>query len=177
MQQSLRMTVSYRTNNRRQSYVLLLLGSMLLIGASLSFLAGYPLGEVSFGLGLLIAAPLNTQRILAVGWLVTVIGLAGALVFGHRIAGNQLLAAHVLAIGVGLLGIRWMAHRGYVNGGALAPNLLIVAVGVVEYLQAAQLTPAHFLSFALSLWFPGFGLVLLGLFFLMIDRRSKARLM
>jgi hypothetical protein len=150
---------------------------MFLIGAKMDVLGAYPIGELSFGLGLLIAAPLNTHRILAVGWLVTLIGLVGSLVFGHIIAGDQILAAHVLAIGVSLLGIRQMARRGYVNGDALAPNLLIVGVGVVEYLQAAQLTPAHFLSFALSLWFPGFGLFLLGLLFLMTGRRTESRLL
>ncbi len=136
-------------------------------------LHGYPIGELFFGLGILAASPLNTHRFLAAGWLITLIGLAGFLIFGHTLPVSQLLAVHVLAIGMGLLGIRWMARRGYISTGTLTPSLLVVGVGVVEYLQAAHLTPAHFLSFALSLWLPGFGLLLLGLLSLAMSGRTE----
>ena len=173
MQHPFSVSAGSRANNLRQAYVLLLLGVVSLIVAWLGLLNAYPVGEVFFGLGMLIAAPLNTHRFLAAGWLTTLIGLAGFLIFGHMLPGNQILAAHVLAIGLGLLGIGWMARRGYISAEALTPSLLVIGVGFVEYLQAAHLTPAHFLSFALSLWLPGFGLFVLGLFALAISGRTS----
>ena len=173
MRRSFSVSASSRTNNRWQAYVLLLLGVIFLIGAWLDLLNAYPIGELFFGLGILAASPLNTHRFLAAGWLITLIGLAGFLIFGHTLPVSQLLAVHVLAIGMGLLGIRWMARRGYLSTETLTPSLLVVGVGVVEYLQAAHLTPAHFLSFALSLWLPGFGLLVLGLLSLVMSGRKE----
>ena len=174
MRWSFSVSASSRTTNRWQAYVLLLLGVIFLIGAWLDVLNGYPIGELVFGLGILAASPLNTHRFLAAGWLITLIGLAGFLIFGHTLPVSQLLAVHVLAIGMGLLGIRWMTRRGYISTETLTPSLLVVGVGVVEYLQTAHLTPAHFLSFALSLWLPGFGLLVLGLLSLAMSGRTKA---
>ncbi len=175
MQQLFSLSANSRATNRRQAYVLLLLGVVFLIVAGLGLLNSYPVGELFFGLGMLAAAPLNTHRFLAAGWLTTLIGLAGFLIFGHALPGNQILAAHVLAIGLGLLGIGWMARRSYVRAETLTPSLLVVGVGVVEYLQAAHLTPAHFLSFALSLWLPGYGLLVLGLLALAMSGRTKTQ--
>src|SRR5258708_28691119 len=115
---------------------------------------------------------LNPRRFPAVAWLTTLIGLAGFLIFGHILPGNQILAVHVMAIGLGILGIRWMARRGYIGTDTMMPGLVIISVGIIEYLQAAHLTPAHFLSFALSLWLPGYGLLLLGLVCLVTARRK-----
>jgi hypothetical protein len=78
-----------------------------------------------------------------------------------------------MAIGVGLLGTGWMARRSYISAETLTPSLLVVGVGVVEYLQAAHLTPAHFLSFAFSLWLPGLGLLVLGLVSLATSGRTE----
>lgn len=175
MQHLFSLPASSRINNRQQAYVLLLLGVVFLAGAWLGLLNSYPVGELFFGLGMLAAAPLNTHRFLAVGWLTTLIGLAGFLVFGHALPGGQILSAHVLAIGLGLLGIEWMARRSYLSAAALTPSLLVIGVGVVEYLQAAHLTPAHFLSFALSLWLPGYGLLVLGLACLALSGRTETQ--
>jgi hypothetical protein len=173
MQQPFSLSANSRATNRRQAYVLLLLGVVFLIVAGLGLLNSYPVGELFFGLGMLAAAPLNTHRFLAAGWLTTLIGLAGFLIFGHALPDSQILAAHVLAIGVGLLGIGWMARRSYISAATLTPSLLGVGVGVVEYLQAAHLTPAHFLSFAFSLWLPGLGLFALGLVSLATSGRTE----
>jgi hypothetical protein len=165
-------SASRRNNNRWQAYMLLLFGMFFLIGAWLRLLNGYPVGELLFGSGLLAAAMFNTRRFLAVAWLTTLIGLAGFLIFGHILPGNQILAIHVMAIGLGILGIRWMARHGYISTDTMMPGLVIISVGIIEYLQAAHLTPAHFLSFALSLWLPGYGLFVLGLVCLVTSRRT-----
>jgi hypothetical protein len=150
-------------NNRRQAYVLLLLGVVFLTVAWLGMLNSYSLGVLFFGLGMLGAALFNPGRFLQVGWLMTWIGVATLLIFDQYIPGNQALTAHILAIGLGLLGIAWMARHGYAAVGALTPSLFVVGVGVAEYFQAAHLTPTPFLHFALSLWLPGSGLLVLGL--------------
>ena len=165
-------SASRRNNNRWQAITLLLLGMLFLVGAWLHLLNTYPVGELFFGSGLLAAAMFNTRRFLAVAWLTTLIGLAGFLIFGHIIPGNQILAVHVMAIGLGILGIRWMARWGYISTDTMMPGLVIISVGIIEYLQAAHLTPAHFLSFALSLWLPGYGLLVSGLVCLVASRRT-----
>ena len=88
---------------------------------------------------------------------------------------SQVLTAHILAIGLGLLGIAWMARRGYISAGALTPALFVLGVGVTEYLQAAHFTPATLVPFALSLWLPGFGLFVLGLFSLVTRERTVSQ--
>ena len=164
---------SRRNNNQWQAYTLLLLGMFFLAGAWLRLLNAYPVGELFFGSSMLAAAMFNTRRFLAVAWLTTLIGLAGFLVFGHILPGNQILAVHVMAIGLGILGIRWMVRRGYISTDTMMPGLVIISVGIIEYLQAAHLTPAHFLSFALSLWLPGYGLLVLGLVCLVTSKRTR----
>ena len=79
------------------------------------------------------------------------------------VVGGRSLTAHLLAIGLGLLGITWMARRGYIRAGALTPGFFVVGVGVTEYLQALHLIPSTVVPFALTLWLPGFGLFALGL--------------
>jgi hypothetical protein len=89
--------------------------------------------------------------------------VATVLIFGHFIPAGQVLTAHILAIGLGLLGITWMTRYGYLGAGALTPALLVIVVAAIEYLVAAHLAPTGFVPFMLSLWLPGLGLPVLGL--------------
>ena len=164
--------LSRTTNNRLQAYMLLLLGVSFLTVAKLGILNSYSLGEFLFGLGMLIAALFKPNRLMLAGLLTTLLGIGTILNFQHFIPGNQFLAAHLLAIGLALLGIAWMSHRGYISSDIVTPGLLILGVGVVEYLQAAHLTPPTFLPFALSLWLPGSGLLVLGLIHLATSARK-----
>ena len=164
-----------RTDTRRQAYVLLLLGFFFLIVAWLGMFNSYSVGVLLFGLGMLGVTPLNPRRFLSAGWLTTTLGVATFLMFRHYIPNSQIIAAHILAIGLGLLGIAWMARRGYIGTGALTPGLFVVGLGIVEFLQAAHLTPTTLLPFALSLWLPGFGLFALGLFSLVTSGRTETQ--
>jgi len=164
-----------RTDNRRQTCILLLLGFIFLVAARLGMFNSYAVGVLLFGLGMLGAASLNPRRFLPAGWLTTMLGVAAFLMFRQYIPNSQIMSAHILAIGLGLLGIAWMAHRGYTGTGALTPGLFVVGVGVVEFLQAAHLTPATLVPFALSLWLPGSGLFALGLFSLVTSGRTEAQ--
>src|SRR5947207_15141383 len=83
--------------------------------------------------------------------------------FRQYIPNNQALTTHLIAVGMGLLGIAWMVRRGYISAGALTPALFVIGVAVTEYLQAAHLTPSILVPFALSLSLPGSGLFVLGL--------------
>src|SRR6202043_1685487 len=103
------------------------------------------------------------RRFLSAGCLTTSLGVTTFLMVRKYIPDSQILTAHLLSIGLGLLGIAWMARRGYISAGALAPGLFVVGVGVTEYLQTAHLTPPTLVPFALSLWLPGSGLFVLGL--------------
>jgi hypothetical protein len=154
---------SRHVNSRRQAYALLLLGVVFLIIAWLGILNPYSLGVLLLGLGMLVVGLLNPRRFLSAGWLMASLGVATFLMFRHSIPDSQVLTAHLLAIGLGLLGIAWMARRGYIRAGALTPGFFVVGVGVTEYLQAVHLMPSTVVSFALSLWLPGFGLFALGL--------------
>jgi hypothetical protein len=164
-----------RTDTRRQAYALLLLGFVFLIVAWLGMFNSYSVGVLLFGLGMLGVTPLNPRRFLSAGWLTTMLGVATFLMFRHYIPNSQIIAAHILAIGLGLLGIAWMAHRGYIGTGALTPGLFVVGLGIVEFLQAAHLTPTTLTPFALSLWLPGFGLFVLGLFSLVTSGRTETQ--
>src|SRR6266851_3239418 len=119
------------------------------------------------------AALFNPRRLLSIGWLTTSLGVAPFLMSRHYIPDSQVLTAHLLVIGLGLLGIAWMTRRGYVAAGVLTPGIFVVGVGVTEYLQAAHLTPSPLVPFALSLWLPGFGLSVLGLASLATIRRPS----
>jgi len=167
-----------RLNNRRQAFALILFGVLFLAAAVILYLVlhskafNYPLGVLFFGLGMLVAAALNPRRLGAAGWLMTMLGIAVFLFFGRFIPGNQVLSDYILAIGLGLLGIAFMARRGYISAGAVTPALIVIAVGVVEFLLAAGLTPAGFIPFMLSLWLPGIGLLVLGLIYLVASVRE-----
>src|SRR6266700_7133275 len=110
MQHPFSMSASSRANNRRQAYVLLLLGVIFLAVAWLGMLNAYSIGVLLFGLGMLGVAPLNPRRFLSAGWLMTSLGVATFLMFRQYIQASQILAAHLFAIGLGLLGIAWMAR-------------------------------------------------------------------
>jgi hypothetical protein len=165
-------SASRHVNIRRQAYALLLLGIVFLIVARLGILNPYSLGVLLFGLGILVVAPFNPRRFLSAGWLMASLGVATFLMFRHSIPDSQVLTAHLLAIGLGLLGIAWMARRGYIRAGALSPGFFVVGVGVIEYLQAVHLMPSTVVPFALSLWLPGFGLFVLGLVSLAASGRT-----
>jgi hypothetical protein len=165
-------SASRHVNIRRQAYALLLLGIVFLILARQGILNPYSLGVLLLGLGILGVAPFNPRRFLSAGWLMASLGVATFLMFRHSIPDSQVLTAHLLAIGLGLLGIAWMARRGYIRAGALTPGFFVVGVGVTEYLQAVHLMPSTVVSFALSLWLPGFGLFALGLVSLAASGRT-----
>ena len=165
-------SASRHVNNRRQAYALLLLGIVFLILARLGMLNPYSLGVLLLGLGILGVAPFNPRRFLSAGWLMASLGVATFLMFRHSISDSQVLTAHLLALGLGLLGIAWMARLGYIRAGALTPGFFVVGVGVIEYLQAVHLMPSTVVPFALSLWLPGFGLFVLGLVSLAASGRT-----
>ena len=172
MQHLFSLPANSHANHLRQAYMLLLSGVVFLGIAWLGILNSSSLGVLLFGLGMLGAALFNPRRLLSIGWLTTSLGVAPFLMSRHYIPDSQVLTAHLLAIGVGLLGIAWMARRGYVAAGVLTPGIFVVGVGVTEYLQAAHLTPSTLVPFALSLWLPGFGLLALGLLVLATSGRT-----
>jgi hypothetical protein len=167
------------SKDRLQAYALLLLGVVFLIMAWLLHpsTGEYPVGVLLLGMGMLLATVINPFRLVSASFLVTFLGIAVYLAFKHLIPGNQILSYYILAIGLALLGIALMARRGYVKAGAVTPGLLIIIVGILEYLLAAGLTPTTFLPFMLSLWLPGFGLFAVGFIYLaatfLKTRRSK----
>ena len=156
------------SKDRLQAYALLLFGAVFLI---LSWLLhpstrDYPVGVLLLGIGMLFGAVINLFRLVSASFLVTFLGIAVYLAFKHIIPGNQILSSYILAIGLALLGIALMARRDYVKAGAVTPGLLVIIVGILEYLLTAGLTPANFIPFMLSLWLPGFGLLAVGLMYL-----------
>lgn len=158
------------SKDRQQAYVLLLLGVVFLVLAWLLHpsTGEYPVGVLLLGLGMLLATAINPFRLVSASFLVTFLGIAVYLAFKRLIPGNQILSYYILAIGLALLGIALMARRGYVKAGAVTPGILVIIVGVLEYLLAAGLTPPNFVPFMLSLWLPGFGLLALGLVYLAV---------
>ena len=155
----------------RQALVLLLLGIICLLIAWLLH-PTYPVGVLALGLGMLVAVLFNPQRLVIAASLVTAVGLAVFLFFSHILPGNQVLSSYILAIGVGLLAIAFATRRGYVGAGAVSPALLVLLVGAIEALLAANLTPPGFIPFMLSFWLPGLGLLVLGLIYLLANRRE-----
>ena len=165
-------SASRRVKSCQQAYALLLLGIVFLIVAWLGILNPYSLGVLLLGLGILGVAPFNPRHFLSAGWLMASLGVATFLMFRRSIPDSQVLTTHLLAIGLGLLDIAWMARHGYIRAGALTPGFFVVGVGVIEYLQAEHLMPPTVVPFALSLWLPGFGLFALGLVSLAASGRT-----
>jgi hypothetical protein len=163
-----------RTNRIRQTYTLLGLGIVFILAALILRLNSYeyPLGVLLLGIGLLIGAFLYPPRLMIAGWIVTPLGLAVFLTFKRLIPGSQVLAFFILAIGIGLLAVALVGRRGYVGKGAISPALLVLVVGLVEFLLARGLTPPGFIPFMLSLWLPGIGLIVVGLAYLLTNGRG-----
>ena len=162
-----------QANNRRQAYVLLVLGAIFLVLAAILHPNPftYPLGLLLFGIGMLAGAFFNPYRLMIGGILVTLIGASIFLAYKNTLipdAGNSI----VLAIGLGLIGIALAARRGYVTAGAITPAIIVLLVGLVEYGPTAHYLPSTAAPFILSLWFPGVGLLILGLIYLLVSSRG-----
>lgn len=165
-------TISH-THKRRQAYVLLVLGVLFLLFAWILQLNSfaYPLGLFLFGVGMLIATFFNPYRLMIGGILVTLIGASIFLTYKHTIipdAGSSI----VLAIGLGIAGIALAARRGYITAGALTPAVIVLLVGLVEYGPTGHYLVPLAAPFILSLWFPGLGLLVIGLIYLLLDSRK-----
>jgi hypothetical protein len=163
-----------------QAYVLLILGFVCLLGAWLLHpnTSEYPVGVMNFGFGMLVACIINPYRLVISSFLTTTLGIAVYLFFKHLIPGNEVFPEYIIAIGIGLIGIAFMARRGYVGAGAVTPGILVLGVGLIEYwlisgwYTIGGLTPDRFITFMLSLWLPGIGLLLLGLIYLLASMRK-----
>jgi hypothetical protein len=147
--------------NAFQAYILLGLGVIFLIGALFLRLnpRTYPIGLFLFGLGLLVAALINPAHLVIAGLFYTLVGAAFA--FSRFLPFDNALL--IIASGLALLGIAFTARKGYIGVGALTPGLFILLVGIIQYPPtgiARLLAP-----FILSLWFPGLGLLVLGLIY------------
>jgi len=172
MAKTVTVTTPSRTHTIRQAYVLVVLGVILLTLAWFLQLnpLTYPLGLLLFGVGMLIGAIFNPHRLLIGGILVTAIGTSIFLAYKHTIipdAGNSI----ILAIGLGMVGIALAARRGYITAGALTPAVIVLLAGLVEYGPTRNLLPVATASFILSLWFPGLGLLVLGLIYALVSFR------
>ncbi|WP_126580016.1 hypothetical protein [Tengunoibacter tsumagoiensis] len=156
------------TRSQRQAYTLLIVGIILLLGAWLLHINpyAYPLGVFLLGAGMLVAAFIDPARLMIAGSMTTAIGIAVFLGFRGLIPGSQIFPTYILALGIGLLAVAFAARRGYVGRGAISPAIIVLGVGLIEILLAAHLTPSSLIPFALSLWFPGLGLILLGILYL-----------
>ena len=139
------------------------LGVLFLLGALLLRLnpRAYPIGLFLFGLGLAIAAAVNPTHLVISGLFFTLVGAAFFLAFKGVVPFDNALL--IIAISLALLGIALAARKGYVKAGALTPAIFALLVGIIQYPPlgiARELAP-----FVLSLWFPGLGLLLLGLIY------------
>lgn len=159
--------------NRTQCYILIGLGIIFLLGALLLHPSSstYPIGLLLFGLGMLVAAFFNPYRLLLAGILVSLIGLSKYFQFSNTIpnGGDTLY----LAIGLGLLAIAFAARRGYIGRGPITPALIVLLVGLIEYPPTFRLFPAGMVSFALSLWLPALGLLILGIIYLFVPSKTR----
>ena len=163
-----------RAKNLYQAYVLLLLGIIFLLLAWLLHpsTSEYPIGVMMLGIGMAIAALLNPYRLVIASWLTTLLGIAVFLFFSHRIPGDQVFPAYIIAMGVALIGIALMGRRGYIKAGAITPGIIVLLVGIIEALLLAGRTPNNFVPFMLSLWLPGIGLCVLGLLYVVASIRD-----
>ncbi|MBA2682161.1 MAG: hypothetical protein H0U76_27685, partial [Ktedonobacteraceae bacterium] len=119
MMKSISGRVASRPARPMQSYVLIVLGFICLLAALLLHLnpLTYPIGLFLFGLGMLIAVVFNPYRLAIGGIMVTLVGLAIFFAFKPLIPYSGGLL--IIAIGLALLGIAFMARRGYVGTGAV----------------------------------------------------------
>ncbi len=133
------------------------------LSLSLNFRA-YPVGLFLFGLGLLVAAAVNSTRLVIAGLFYTFVG---ATYFRLIPFDNALL---IIAISLALLGIALMARKGYIGAGALTPAIFAFLVGLIQYPPtgiARVIAP-----FILSLWFSGIALLVLGLVYWFLSIRK-----
>lgn len=163
-----------RARSRQQALLLLLSGVICLLVAWLAHPSTdtYPIGLLVLGAVMLIASLLNPYRLVIAGWMVTLLGIAVFLFFGRHIPGNEVFPIYIISLGIGLIIVALMGRRGYIKAGAVTPGIIVLVVGIVEYLLLANLTPAGFVGFMLSLWLPGIGLVILGLVYLVVSVRD-----
>ena len=160
-----------RARSRQQAVTLLILGVICLLLAWLWHPA-YPLGVLVLGLGMSIAALLNPYKLTGASWLVTLTGLAVFLIFHRNVPGSQAFPILIIAIGIGLLGCALMGRRGYIGKGPVTPGLIVLVIGLVEYLLSGGQTPNNFVPFMLSFWLPGVGLLVLGVLYLLSSLRA-----
>jgi hypothetical protein len=167
--------VATYANQQSQAYVLLLFGAMLLLGAWLVHPnpSDYPGGVLLFGVGMLISSFLYPGRLIIASSLATALGVAVFLVFKGLIPGSQAFPTYILAIGIALLAIAFAGRRGYVGRGAVSPAGIVIGVGLIEVLLIGHLTPPWLIPFALSLWFPGLGLLVLGIIYFVMGKRPR----
>ena len=156
--------------NALQSYILLGLGVIFLLGALLLRLnfRAYPVGLFLFGLGLLVAAAVNPTRLVIAGLFFTFVGAAFFLGLKQLLPFDNALL--IIAISLALLGIALMARKGYVGAGALTPAIFAFLVGLIQYPPtgiARVIAP-----FILSLWFPGIALLVIGLVYWFLSIRK-----
>ncbi len=154
--------------NALQAYILLGFGVIFLLGALLLRLSirAYPLGLFLFGLGLLIAAIVNLDHLVIAGVFFTFVGAAFAF-RGLLPFDNALL---IIAVSLALLCIAFMTRKGYIGAGAWTPGIFTLLVGIIQYppLGIARLLAPT----VLSLWFPGFGLLILGIAYWFLSTRK-----
>ncbi len=162
-----------------QAYALLILGFVCLLTELLLHpnTGEYPLGVMIFGLGMLVACIINPYRLVIASFFTTSLGIAVFLFFKHLIPGNEVFPEYIIAIGIALVGIAFMARRGYVGAGAVTPGILVLGVGLIEYwliggYSIGSLTPDRFITFMLSFWLPSIGLLVLGVIYLLVSLRK-----
>ena len=111
-----------------QAYLLLILGFVCLLAAWLIHpsTSEYPLGVMIFGFGMLIACIINPYRLVIASFLTTALGIAVYLFCKHLIPGNEVFTEYIVAIGIGLIDIAFMARRGYVGRGAATTGILVL---------------------------------------------------
>jgi hypothetical protein len=149
----------------------------MFIGSVVGTSCNKPMGVMIFGMGMLIACIINPYRLVIASFLTTALGIAVYIFFKHLIPGIEVFPEYIIAIGIALIGIAFMARRGYVGAGAFTPGIFVLGVGLIEYwllsgYTIGSLTPDRFISFMLSLWLPGIGLLVLGLIYLLVNLRK-----
>ena len=159
---------------RSQAYVLLALGIILILGALILHPSPFavPAGLLLFGLGMLISAAFNPARLAIAGVIYTLVGAVIFDAFKPIIPYDNGLA--VIAVGLALLAIAFLARRGYVGTGAVSPSILILIVGILLYPPTGRTASRFLAPFILSLWFPGILLLLLGsIYYLQSIRKNN----
>jgi hypothetical protein len=119
----------------------------------------------------------SKNRVYLQAYALLILGIAVFLFFKHLIPGNEVFPEYIIAIGIALIGIAFMARRGYVGAGAVTPGILVLGVGLIEYwlisgYSIGSLTTDRFITFMLSFWLPSIGLLILGVIYLLVSMRK-----